>query len=134
MRLLKELHLSDPLYREMDRPKLTVHRMFQHSQHPGSSSVSSAASSRSPSMFSAKSFGSSVASGSSRKVWRRFILRLLVRRRWYQESLALWRSLDPTCASCPSPILLCQRCKHGFFRARRWLPSKFSLPGIMGKH
>ena len=63
--------MSDPLYRKMDRPKLTVHRMFQHSQHPGSSSVSSAAStlSRSPSMFSAKSFGSSVTSGSSREVW-----------------------------------------------------------------
>ena len=72
LRLFKELHISDPLYRKMDRPKLTVRRMFQHAQHPASSSSSSTAStlSRSPSMFSAKSFGrnSSVSSGSTRKV------------------------------------------------------------------
>ena len=72
LRLFKELHISDPLFRKMDRPKLTVRRMFQHAQHPASSSSSSAAStlSRSPSMFSAKSFGrnSSASSGSTRKV------------------------------------------------------------------
>lgn len=74
LRLFKELHLSDPLYRKLghDRPKLSIRRMFQSPSSSGSSSNASTMS-RSPSMFSSASTfrknPSSNSSGQTRKVY-----------------------------------------------------------------
>ena len=71
LRLFKDLHTADPLYRKMERPKLTIRRLFQSG--PSSSSSSSGAStvSRSPSMFSRASSrtGAGSTASTTRKVY-----------------------------------------------------------------
>ena len=76
LRLFKELHLQDPLYRKAqpDRPKLSIRRMFQGapSSFSGSSSSTQSSVSRSPSMFSgpsSKKSSTSHSSGQTRKVY-----------------------------------------------------------------
>ena len=69
LRLFKDLHISDPLYRKMDggRSKLTIRRLFQPGAPSTSASSTSSGFSRSSTMSSASSFRrpSSVASGHS---------------------------------------------------------------------
>ena len=73
LRLFKDLHAADPLYRKMDRPKLTVRRLFQSQQRSGGSSAASTVS-RSPSMFSsATSSTKSSSSNSSAPVRRAYV-------------------------------------------------------------
>ena len=73
LRLFKDLHVSDPLFRRSDpgdaqRPKLSIRRMF--GQHGGSGmSSSSSTISRSPSTFSSRSSLRSTPSSGTRRVY-----------------------------------------------------------------
>ena len=64
LRLFRDLHDNDPLRRKFDQPKLTIKRLFQHSNRPSSSASSVAPSSYKTSSASVSSRSSSHRPGS----------------------------------------------------------------------